>query len=462
MMKKMLMLVYCVCVLALLYSALVSGFNYSLDNDEFVNSQITFLIDKGFLPYKDFYSIYPPIFHLFLIPIYKLTGPSFDFLILGRLFMIFLFALKIALSFSLVRIIFGKTASLIFLPLLLLDPFTIFSSMQIRPDNLMNTLLPIGLLLLLKKPFFAGLAFSITILTLFKIFPVVFIALGVYAFFSLKDKKYKETFLLLIGFVLPILLFFLFFALKGSLLSMINYLFIYPKAVNDKILYPTAPGFFLYPNNAFVYGVSGRPLSWMYEWALPVLAGAGAFSIIKARLSPLKLILLLSLAAEFVMLLSVRSAFIQYYLPLNWIYIIFASVALSEIVRNRMIVFLIILVPFVISSTRANFERSKMKFNKEIDALSIKFKQIPIDKLVFPNLLFHKPVYPLITGCFYGDVPDLILNTYPPVETALEEKKVPYLMLSDYYLSYLKPNTVSYIKANYKKIENDPELWVRK
>lgn len=443
--------------LPLLYSVFLSGFNYRLDVDELYHSQVSYLFSKGYLPYKDIFSIFTPVFSLIIMPIFKIIGPSLDAVILSRLFMISLFSLRIILSFYLVRIIFGKSTSLIFLPLFLIEPLTTFSSMQIRPDNLALTLLPLGLILLIKKrPFLSGIALFFTLSASTKLLPAV----GVIFFVAIIKRYYR----LFIGFLVSAVVFLIPFVATNTLFELIKNTVIYPKIVTDALLYPTPFGFLLLPDNAFIFGLPGRPLTWMFLWSLPFLAGAGVFASLKTKANyfPFKVILAASLVLQYSALFFIKSVFSQYYLPANWLFLIFSSVALSEIFQKRLNLFLILIIPLVVIAIQANIERSKNNFYQNTNELTKRFNQIPINSYVFPNLLFHPPVYPVVAYDFIGDIPKIILDSFPPIEKALEDKKVPYLLLSDYYLSHLNPTTVTYIKNNYKRVEGDPELWLRK
>lgn len=464
---------YIIVIILLIYSAFVSGFNYTFNSDELAHSQVSYLISKGYQPYKDFLFVFHPFFHLTILPIFKLLGPNLDAIVLTRLLMIFLFSLRILLSFSLVRIIFGKTASLFFLPLLLLEPITIFSSMQIRPDNLGFVLLPLGLLLFIKKNYFAaGIILFLALFTSMKLF----LTIGTVFLFAL--LSIKRLYPLFIGFFLGIIAYSLLVIINGSFSEMFTNTFVYVKTMtHDSILFPPRPGEFLLPDNSFIYGLPGKPATWIFLWFLPLLAGAGVFSVVNNLLnknekySVIKIIFIVSLILEFLSFLLIRAVFSQYYVLLNWFYVIFASVSLGEILdklketklkRISVIAAFVLLIIISKSAISANFARSKLSFTENINALSKRFAQIPLNEYVFPNILFRPPAYPLITGLFIGDVPKSILDTFPPLEKALEDKKVPYLILTDYDFKYLNQSTVNYIKTRYSPSPQDPTLWKRK
>lgn len=468
MVNSIVKLLYISSILLLLYSSFVSGFNYTWNVDEIYHSQISYLISKGYMPYKDFLHIFPPFYAIFTLPLFLIIGPNLDAIVLSRLLMIFIFSLKIIFSFSIVRILFGKTASIFFLPLYLLDPITIFSSMQIRPDNLGLFFLTLALITLLKKKYsLSGIILFFAFISSTKILPTLGI-IFLFAIFNIR-QHYK----IFVTFIPCLLIFILLFVFNNSFKEMFDNIFIYPKMVaQDGILFPPPLGNFFLPDNAYIYGSPGKPATWMYLWTLPLLAGAGIFNVInKKKASYVEYILVFSLILEFLSLFFIRAVFSQYFVSLNWFYAIFASVALGEVFEKlketkwkKLAVSFVIILLIVLTKSAffANLSRSKISFKENVNSLSQRFSQIPFNEYVFPNILFHPPVYPLTAGAFMGDIPKAILDTYPPVEKTLEDKKVKYLLLSDYYLSYLKPNTVNYIKNNYNRILTDPELWLRK
>lgn len=469
-------ILYITCLAVLLFSIFKSGLNYYWDNDELYHSQVSYLISKGYTPFKDFLLISPPTLHYLLMPIFITIGASFNAIIASRIIMIVIFALRVTFSFLLVRKIFGKTASLIFLPTFLIDPLTIFSSMQIRPDNLSLMLLPLGLLLLYKgnaskypskKTFIvSGVVFFLSLISSVKSLPTV----GIFLLYSLYG--FKRLYPLVVGFISGLFIFLAFYLLTGNLAEMITNTIVYPKIVADGIVNQTEYGFLLKPFNDFIYGLSGKPINWIFLWTLPMLGGAGLFSILsrKDNRSAFQIALSVSFILHFFSLFFIKSVFAQYYLPQNWYYAIFASIALARLFENidkerykkiASLSFLLVFIFLTYFNVQANLKRSEISYDKRIEALNTKFKQIPSDAYVFPNLIFHPLAYPLPTGVFYGDVPKSILDTYQPLEKSLEEKKVPYLILEDYDFRFFTPLITQYIKSHYYQSVKDPMVWLR-
>ena len=95
--------------LFLIVSVFRSGYSYLFDQDEYLHSQISFLIFSGYKPFFNLFTTWIPIFHWMMIPVLAINNFSFDSLLLGRTFMIFLFSIRIILGFILVNKLFGKT-----------------------------------------------------------------------------------------------------------------------------------------------------------------------------------------------------------------------------------------------------------------------------------------------------------------------------------------------------------------
>ena len=141
-------LIFIAATFLLLLSVLKSGLLYQYDNDELSHTQYAYLLRNGLSPYTSFIMTFTPLFHWFILPIFNILGFNFSAIFVARIIMIVLFLARITLSHLIVRLIFGKLIAYIFVPLQLLDPFTVFSAMQIRQDNLMITVFLLGLLLL--------------------------------------------------------------------------------------------------------------------------------------------------------------------------------------------------------------------------------------------------------------------------------------------------------------------------
>jgi hypothetical protein len=102
-----------------------------------------------------------------------------------------------------------------------------------------------------------------------------------------------------------------------------------------------------------------------------------------------------------------------------------------------------------------------MSYQQNLEKIKLRWTQIPKNAAVFPGFLFRPNVWPLFYGNFIGDFPKYLINRFPPIAETLEEKGVPYLLLSDFDMDYLPPDVVGYIRNHYEKVNGDLELWVR-
>jgi 4-amino-4-deoxy-L-arabinose transferase-like glycosyltransferase len=182
------------------YSFFQSGYWYSFDNDEISHTQKAYLLLQGYIPYKQFFSIYTPVFHWFISPFVLLSGYKLETLHVLRIVMIALFIIRTACTYIVVRKIFGKLPALFFVSLTFLDPLTAMAGMQIRPDNLMLAFLAAGMAALTialqnsAKGWFmltTGILCSLAFLTQLKALPTLFIIALITTIFLVKQKKSK-------------------------------------------------------------------------------------------------------------------------------------------------------------------------------------------------------------------------------------------------------------------------------
>lgn len=463
------------------WSVILSGYNYRFDSDELYHAQKIFLIAKGFRPYADFYSVYSPILHFILLPIFLIFGFSIKTLSLARAAMIFFFAVRAVLSTALVKRVFGKKTALVFLPLLLLDPFTVFASMQIRPENLMMVFFVISLLIFSiswergsnKYFFLSGIFAGLTILTNIKIFPgmgAFFLIFGIYV---LSRKKISWFLYFTYGAILVVTAFFIYFFLVGTWQQMLQQLIIDPYSLNKTIPNPTWLGYF-YFQNPVIFGLDGKPATWILAWILPVAAFAGGYKAfadamtnkLKDKLDLLKIILFAGLVCQWTSMLFIHSVWMQYYIPLNWFYAVFGAYLIGDIMerfkgiaflqRGFILVLVILGIFFIRGSVYSNISRAKMKDTVELAWLKTAWRIFAENEPVFPNLLFRRPVYPVIYG---GTLSSYMIERYGPIYKALEAKGVKYLFMQESYIGLLDPVTQTYVRDKFKKDEKETMLW---
>ena len=132
----------------------------SFDPDEFAYLHWTWLVVRGYLPYRDFFFYILPGFPWLLSPILRLAGDSTNFLIAVRVLMVISYGLCAGVVYKMTRDILrwipAYAGMTVFAPLLatlifLTFPVTIDKTIDVRPDMVM-LLFYFGSILLLFQP----------------------------------------------------------------------------------------------------------------------------------------------------------------------------------------------------------------------------------------------------------------------------------------------------------------------
>ena len=486
-----LVFLYVVGLVVLIWSVVLSGYHFQFNADEIFNANTIYLMVKGYKPYVDFYTVYSPILHWILTPVFWLFGFNFGAISVARIVMIFLFFVRLILMFLLVARVFGRRVGYLFLPLYLMSPFVVFSEMQIRPDNLMMVFYTLFLLvfsyeidssppnrrLRMTGGWLSGILFAVTLLTNIKIVPSLAAFGLVFFYFVLQKRNFSQLWRFINGFCLTFLAFFAYFLIKGYAGEMFLHVFLDPVRLNNSIPYPTWLGYF-YFSNPTIYGLEGKPMNWLYAWSLPVLAFAGGYkSLLNSEgnthaffLNIIKIILFVSLIFQWASMLFINSVFIQYYIPLNWLYAVFTAYLIDDllfktempkILQEGLFVIFVIFFAFLYkTSIKANNTRSKIISDPIIKETEELWKIIPQESPAFPNIIFRRPIYPILWGSTFAPY---MRERFPPAYLAIEKYKLPVLVgLNDEYFSYLDSESQQYILTHYMKDERDNRIWKRK
>lgn len=484
-MKKLTLLIFGGITLLLLASVLWSGYNYVFDNDELSHVHMVYLIAKGYQPYTSFFSIYSPVLHWLLIPLFQLNGFSLGTIADARVVMIILFLLRMGAAGLFVKELFGKRTALLFLPIFLMDPFTVFTAMQIRPDNLMMTLYTLGLLTLIlgvkhknqRFVMIAGMLLGLTVVAMIKIAPsfaVFFILLIL--FHRTKDIR-KIILPLATGFAVSVGIFALYFFVNGSFGFMIQQVVLDGKLLNDSLLYPVTPGSFYWPVNVYLYGHTGRSIVWIYAWIFLVAGFSGALQIFLrfsteaiSMKTTIKLYLVITLLIHWFLLFLFRSVFLQYYLTISWLLAIGAAVLVHELLSIpyqsrafRIAVMASLIGTFIFvgkASIELNIARATIDGHEQKARLEAILTKIPLQEPVFPGFLFRPLVYPLPYGYYYGDMPHEVIKRFPSIVEVLDKMNVRFVIATESYLSYAPKEVEQYVKERF--VRDGQELWIRK
>lgn len=470
----------------LVFSVIRSGYLYTFDSDELTNVQVVYHMAHGKLPYVSFFFTYSPVLHWFLAPIFHVFGFTIDALYAARLFMIAVFGLRIIAATAIVFVLFGQSLAVLYLLLFLLDPFTVFNGMQIRPDNLAVFFITLGILSLVVSHFkkfslifLAGVACGIALITSIKIVP----GLGVLFFFlcweSFRRRETKTLQVFIAGICVPVALFVLYFARFHMVGEMLQSLLVYAKANVDAVVNPALLGIFYWPDNGYIYGFMGRPPSWFYAWLLPVFAFPSAYGAIRGYFSGGRkqedffgAVLGGALFVHFISLLFVHSVFTQYFLSLSWLYVLFFAVTMRDILMlsyefpvAKKIIGMILAVALIIlygSSIAGNIDRiNTFADRNQVAKITKRWQELPPETPIFTNYLFRPLAYPISYGYFVGDMPQTALLRMPKLSSVIEQERLPRLLIGDYAFQFLNAEDRTYISTHYRRVPADAELWNR-
>lgn len=459
-----------VCILLIL-SAFWSSYRYMYNNDEMLHAQMGYLVSIGARPFISYFSIYTPIFHWMIAPIIYVVGTGISTMHVLRIAMVGLFIIEVFATCAFLRIVFGGIARWVFVLLLFLDPFTTFVGMSVRPDTLMQMLFAVGILFGVKEWWFlCGLVLSMSLLTAVKIAPGLFPFVFVFGYLAYTNTQIKRY---VFGLLLPWIAFFLYCIFSGSFIPALTQLTIDIYYLSKSITYPTYFGFFYLPDNAYVFGVGGKPITWMYVRILPLFGVFGgvmlAYRALRSKtiydqFGGVKVALVVGMILQFAALYVPTTAFIQYYIPSYWFFAVCGAVFLSMVLRKPIHMYIGGVLFLVIAQTAimANMKRAAQSFDYHDYLFVTRWKQIPEKSIVFPGYLFRPVVHPLIRGYSMIDMPREVRKQFVQPEVSLATYDVRYVLLSEESLGYYDGSTQEYIRMHYQKAPNDAELWILK
>lgn len=486
----------------ILYLRFREGITRSFGPDEYFHLHLTYLLTKGQFPFRDFFTIYSPFFHMTLIPIFNSIGESFvaltasRFLIFGYTILTLIFTFGIGLLVS--NIYTAFTAVIVTAAL----PSAIEKAIEVRPDNLMIPLCLGGVffaLLGLKKGkksayFLSGLFFGLSFLTLIKIAITVgaFLLGLVPLLFSNKLRKeiYSGLVWIFLGGLLPLFLFSLLLLSKGVLREGWYSILLLSKDSLSILRYgyELNPFFWFMPNDA-VYGTF-RGLAWQVNNLILILAAIGVTGLIIGSPSSLRfwrlnrqakkdefnlrLLLLLPAVVSFAYLFLVPRPFHQYILPFLAFVPFWAAFGAETIggKRKNITVITFIIIITVIALSMNDSWSVKKYWTDEKDRSFINFvlsktKQEDVFWGGDGEYVFRPDGYFVFSARFL-EMPDRIKKTLPPFPQMLEIRKTKYLLEN---LEKLKKNNSilekdqkeyrDWVLANFEE-SGYPNLLVRK
>lgn len=288
----------------------------------------------------------------------------------------------------------------------------------------------------------------------------------------LKKKKRIIAFFGL-GFSLPIIVLVAYGTITSTLFPMIEQTVVYAVAINKSIAYAVPLSHFYRFYDPSLYDFFGSPGTnlILYEYFLPIAAIVGVGFVLTGGISrnPLKIILVGSVLVQSILLLFVHSVFIQYLLPVSWLWALFSAVAIvrliqglqqSKIIQTSFVILVLMAVSIVgRDSVHANTLRSKTQKGNLESWLPFAWRQIPEHSSVYPNIVFRPIAYPMVFGYYLHDTPQSIKAKLPPLIHTLEKNNVAYIQKTYEWIAMPK-EFPAYVEKNFNSI--DDVLYKRK
>jgi hypothetical protein len=459
------------------------GMRYTFDIDELFQINAVYHMRQGAFPYRDFLFPYTPIMQWILLPFTQTTS-MMQTLETARLVAFVLYCARLIvtgiISVSLLGVPFGFLAVVG----LLIDPFTVFSGLQFRPDTLAAVLESCAVLSFLwyrrKQATPAALVFGFFVGTMvvasLKSVPVA-VGLGIgYVFFT-KRQSFRSSLPMLIAALSPLCIFAGIMIHNGVLLQMLQAVVLDAKAINDSLLYPLQILNFYWPVNWYLYGYGFRSPLWYFEFLLPLTALSGIIVIffgsidtrVRHNILPLAVMALLQSGS----LLFIRSIFIQYHLLSNWLLILLAVWFLKYLYGRIVSYHRLLVIPLIIGMCAAiyvlvttevtvNTERENtLSYDAEIADFANHHSHIPEGASVYPGLFWRTNGAYIGYGWNIGDLPKSVLAQQGGLEILRSKNTVHYLYLPAKQKELLPLHIQSYIDNNFTRHQKDADLWVR-
>lgn len=493
---KIYFLAFCIALFVFLYFRLSSGLMRGANPDEYSHYHFTYLITKGLIPYKDFFMLYSPVFHLVLSFIFKIIGESYLALTMSRFLIFLLFVITLFLFYKIARLFVGKKLSFLSTLILASYPLPFEKAIETRPDNLMIPVYLGGVYLSLrglnsrrKTDFILGGALlALSIIVMIKIAIVVgSFLVGFIIVLFFKERKKSKVVNVGLDFakgagVVFFLFFFILFSFgiaKPAIFSM----FRYSVAIASTLRFGTElhPYFWFYPHD-YVYGIY-KGISWYVSSAIVILAVAGfIITVIKGIIfgrSIERLLLAILLLMSFVSVFMVLRPYQQYLLPFCTLVPIFTIFAVEDIFRIierikpsiNIVGFLFI----VIFLTLSMWEKWKVNRYRQDDYTKQFIEYVLVntnkDDVFWGGVgeyIFRLDGYD-VSHLSYFEFPTSVTAKLPSLIPTLEKRNTKYLSAptkSIYdkawpFSSYKARQFAEWVEENFT-LTDYPNLWVRK
>ncbi len=460
------------------------GLRYTFDVDELFQINAVYQMRLGAFPYRDFLFPYTPIMQWMLLPFTQTTS-MMETLEIARVMALFLYAVRSILTGIISITLLGVPFGLLAIIGLLIDPFTVFSGLQFRPDTIAALLEVCAMITFLwyrqKKTVPLALVFgfflSAMVLSSLKCTPAA-VGLLISAIFLTKNRSIRSLLPLVVGALVPALPFVVVMLHNGAFLQMIQAVIFDAKAINDSLLYPLQILNFYWPVNWYLFGYEFRSPLWYFAFLLPLFALCGLtlsfFGSVDSRerhaILPIAITALLQTGS----LLGIRSVFIQYHLVSNWLLIILAVwflkylyrriVSLSEFLAIPIIIVTCIAIyALVTTQVTVNKEREKqLSYDAEIVDFKKHHSYIPEHAAVYPGLFWRANGAYIGYGWNIGDLPKRVLLQHGGLDVLMSKKNIDVLYLPGEQRNLLPQAVSRYIDRTFVRHSEDTDLWIRR
>lgn len=302
-------IVYYIAIATVLFMRLHLSLSRAFDPDEFAHLHWAYLILSGNVPYRDFFFIILPAYQVFLLPIF-LFGQSAITPIAARLLQFVLYIFTAILVYRVSLSFFKKqTGAFLSVLLFITFPMTIDKTIDIRPDMLMIAMILLSMLATKSLAFglFTGLSLVIHPKIIFAVPMIIYL-------FATSSKKPRIV-PAVIGFVVPVLLFFFYLAYQQVLPAAFTSIF------QDSVVANTGKGHFspflaLSPIPIVYVADGGISLPWLVNTGLWILSAIGLiFLWIRNRRLGTAMVLFFVFGIGLLFIFPVP--FLQYFIPLT-------------------------------------------------------------------------------------------------------------------------------------------------
>lgn len=497
------------CLLFLLYFRYQEAITRSLSYDEYSHFHFVYLLSRGKIPHKDFFSVYSPVFHLTLYPIFKYFGEKYLVLTLSRVVVFFYFLLCLVFTFGISRFFLSLFSSFMVVLIAAAYPLPIEKALEVRPDNLMVMLCLGGMYFMLRgfldsstsqeaiRPpprclrclnfFLAGVLFMLSFLVMTKIiFTIGGFLLSVILFVLLDEKARKKVqegaLLFFAGGFLVLAIFIIALWYLGILTEAIPSIFIYSAKIVSALRFGSElhPLFWFYPNDA-IYGTY-KGLSWYVStvFILIALVGVGTsfLKMKRNRFYVRRLLLFFPMIVSFAYLYMVVRPYHQYLLPFLAFVPFFIVFALEDVLGFfwgkipgvKYLVFFFFMALSILSMQESWQVKKRWYDDKDRKFIQYILTHTKPDDRFWPGSghIFRLDGYYVYYSTYFEFLPSL-KRKLPSLIPMLEERQTKYLWVSTGAL--LKRTwpfdnmevdpLVNWIKENFKPSDY-PDLWVRK